>query len=231
MKGKSLVIALLLILVGAMAIVPVMADPNVFSQTHMPFDRAWTRYSICIRLTGKVPVIPTHEITVTTFNLYTWPNATQPVPGKDYVFLYPTGADSNILYVENAPGLSNFTATSAAPSSTNQIGWGHAAAIDYVVNLNLGLGVITFSDATWTFTSGAPITGTFKGSFFGTLQNSTATGFVPAPYPGSNFRAKGLNMNNLTGVFHSANGETLLAYGSRPAGPYPFTWKCTLITP
>lgn len=229
MRRKSLVIALLLILVGAMAIAPVMADTNTFTHTHLRVE-CFAAYKICLRVMGIVPVIPTHETTFTTFTFYAKPNATQPVPGKDYLFLYPTGADKNILYVENQPGLSNFTYPSPPTASTSVFQGYGTSTLDYVVNVNEGLGVITFSDTTWTFTSGAPITGTFKGSFYGTLSNSTASGFVPVAYPGSNFGAKALNMNSLTGVFHGPNGETLLAYGSRPAGGY-FTWTCTLITP
>ena len=109
MRGKSLIFALLLVLVGAMAIAPVMADTNVFSQTHIGFDRqthigfdrqthigfdrTWTHYSIFLKAMGIVPVIPTHEITFTPVTQTSKPASHQPAPGKDYVFLYPTGAD------------------------------------------------------------------------------------------------------------------------------------------
>ena len=230
MRRKSLVIALLLILVGAMAIVPVMADPNVFSQAHMRFERAWTRYSICIRLMGIVPVIPTQEITFTTFTFYSIPNATQPVPGNDYVYLI-TGADDNILYVENQPGLGNFTAALPPESSSNPyIGYGTTTLV-YVINLSSEIGVVTFTKTTWTFdgTSGLPVSGTFKGSYFATMTRTPPTGFTPHPYPTANTGS--FNMTAITGVFHGPNGETLLAYGSRLTPPGYFVWKCTLITP
>ena len=135
-------------------------------------------------------------------------------PGPNYV---TTVTSDNILIVKDllGHGIINLWTNPNSYPSTPSLQGTTSSVIDSTINLNTGMGWITYQ-MTWTFTSGT-FQGIIVGKLVGPSGNQPPTAYAQTDLHGILFGS---------GAF---KGQTAVFDGSKPVGQ-PFSWTGTLIS-